>query len=290
MNRALISGLLGVACLIGACADDRPTTRVSAAAAIPPPPALGNFPPESTTRNEDEEDQSAQPRSQVAGPLGENPAVVFEAFQNDVAACQRLIELMRADAAFANAVDQAIDGDRGTPLATVLRGTRAGSSKEIRHLIDHLDSIRVGHSASGEPFAAAVLPSRAVYCAPSRDRLAAIERLGPTPQAWRVREYFLTGALRAVRMPWDPQSPGSLPFESLLAEAESAARLYRGNERAALEGWLAGAISHLLREQARIQAIDSTEARQQEGVVSAWIAMLEGIRSIRTDRTVAALP
>ncbi len=290
MRRALAALLIVVPCLLAGCADDRPATRATASAATAPAPEVGNFPPEHAARAADQDDDAAASSNQVAGPLGENPAVVLEAFQNDVAACQRLIELMRADTVLANAVDQAIDSDRGSALAAVLRNARAGSSKEIRHLIEHLDSIRVGHSASGEPFAAAVLPSRAVYCTPSRDRLAAIERLGPTPQAWRVREYFLTGALRAVRMPWDTQGAGSLPFESLLDDVESAARLYRGNERAALEGWLASAISHLLREQARIQSIDSTEARQQEGVVSAWIAMLEGIRSIRAERTVAALP
>lgn len=290
MKRVWRALLIVVPCAIVACADDPPSTRPAPSAKVSAPPEIGNFPPEQAARSAESEGSDAAPNNQVAGPLGENPAVVFESFQNDVAACTRLIDLMRSDPAFANAVDQAIDGDRGNTLASVLRNARAGSTKEIRHLIDHLDSIRVGHSAGGEPFAAAVLPARGVYCAPSRDRLAAIERLGATPQAWRVREYFLTGALRAVRMPWDPQASGTQSFESLLAEVESAARLYRGSERAALEGWLAGAISHLLREQARIQLADSTEARQQEGVVSAWIAMLEGIRSIRADRTVAALP
>lgn len=290
MNHRLLALLIVVPCLIGACADDRPVTRPAESASNAPEPEVGNFPPENLARTADRDDNGSPRNNQVAGPLGENPAVVFEAFQNDVAACTRLIDLMRADPTFADAVDRAIDNERGTTLSGVLRSARAGSSKEIRHLIDHLDSIRVGHSASGEPFAAAVLPARNLYCTPSRDRLAAIERLGPTAHAWRVREYFLTGSLRAVRMPGDAQSGGTLPFESLLSDVESAARLYRGTERAALEGWLAGAISHLLREQARIQLTDSTEARQQEGVVSAWIAMLEGIRSIRTDRAMAALP
>lgn len=282
LNRALFVLLVGASCMLGGCADDQPATPRTTAAIPAPPPEVGNFPPESKVADTDDE-----PTTQVAGPLGENPAVVHEAFQNDVAACMRLIDLMRSDTAFANAVDQAVDSDRGEALARVLRNARAGGTKELRHLAANLDTIRVGHSAHGEPFAAAVLPARGVYCSPSRERLAAIERLGPSAPAWRVREYFLTGALRAVRLPWDAPGINGLPFESLLSDVESAARLYRGMERAALEGWIAGAISHLLREQTRIQLSDSTEARQQEGVVSAWIAMLEGIRSIRTEQAMA---
>lgn len=283
LKRALLGVLVGVSSLMGGCADDQPATRRTAAASPTPPPEVGNFPPES----KGDAAEADQTTSQVAGPVGENPAVVFEAFQNDVAACVRLIDLMRSDAVFANAIDQAIDSGRGDGVGDVLRNARIGGTKELRHLAANLDSIRLGHSAHGEPFAAAVLPARGVYCSPSRERLSAIERLGPSAQAWRVREYFLTGTLRAVRMPWDAHNISALSFESLLSDVESAARLYRGMERTALEGWIAGAISHLLREQTRVQLTDSTEARQQEGVVSAWIAMLEGIRSIRTEQAMA---
>lgn len=283
LKQALLGVLVGVSCLLGGCADDQPATRRTAATSLAPPPEIGNFPPEGT----DTAAAADQTTNQVAGPLGENPEIVFEAFQNDVAACVRLIDLMRSDTLFANAIDQAIDSARGDGIGGVLRNARTGGTKELRHLAANLDSIRVGHSAHGEPFAAAVLPARGVYCSPSRERLSAIERLGPSAQAWRVREYFLTGTLRAVRMPWDAHGINALSFESLLSDVESAARLYRGMERAALEGWIAGAISHLLREQTRIQLTDSTEARQQEGVVSAWIAMLEGIRTIRIEQAMS---
>jgi hypothetical protein len=240
---------------------------------LPAPPTIGNFPPDEGTR--------IAGASIVASSGAEGAALILERFRDDLANCARLIDVLRSDARLAGAVERAIaqpDGD----LERVLRDSRAYD--QIRPLVGSREFVRLEVSRLGDPHAAAVLESRAIICAPTRARLSEIEQLGPSAAAWTVREYFLTGTLRAVRMPWAQDAVRGVEFDALRADIEDALRVYRGPLRERLETWLSNAANLLRREQNLAEATpDGQTAEQHRDAVGEWIDLLESLRSIRIE-------
>jgi hypothetical protein len=249
---------------------------------LPSPPAVGNFPPEEGTRIAG----ASNPFSQGAGGVeggSARAALILEHFRVDLTTCAQLIELLRADPRLTDQLEKIIAQPNGD-LDRALRGTRAFEHNEIRTLIANREFVHLKWSRHGDPYAAAVLENRAMTCAPTRARFQEIEQLGPSVPAWTVREYFLTGTLRALRMPWSPAV--GVDFESLRDELEGATRIYRGPLRERLETWLGNAANVLRREQNLAESTpDGQTAEQHRDAVGEWIVLIESLRSIRIEST-----
>ena len=248
--------------------------------ALSSPPAVGNFPPGEETAIA----RASNTASQLPGGGAEEATrvlLILERFREDLANCVRLIDVLRSDARLAAAVERAIEQQDGD-LERALRDTRAYD--QIRTLVGNRGFVQREGSRQGHPHAAAVLESRAITCAPTRARLQEIERFGPTAAAWSVREYFLTGTLRAVRMPWAQNAVRGVDFDALRADVEDALRIYRGPWREPLETWLGNAANVLRREQNLAAATyDGQTTEQHSETVGEWIAVLESLRSIRIE-------
>ncbi len=280
---ALHAGVVMALALTG-CADDskpNPARMQSIARKPPPPPTLGNFPPpdESQARGSASSIRTVDQGTSSAG----NARLILEDFREDLALCARLIEVLRSDVRMADQIEQLLQN----PVADLersLRGTRAYEYKEIRQFIGHRDFVRLEQSPDVDPYAAAVLESRRIICAPTQARLQDIERLGPSPAAWTVREYFLTGMLRAIRMPWSPADSTGVDFEALRDELEASMRIYRGPLRLRVEAWIGNAVNALRREQALAESTpDGRTREEQRQTVGEWIILLESLRSIRIE-------
>lgn len=277
--------LLAMALVLSGCGGgDGATSGQSSAkgrTAIPAPPAVGNFPP-----GEDPLAIAAGDATrtiEVAGPVGANANLILESFREDLAACARLIDVLRSDIRLVDQVEKMIGSADGN-IERMLKGTRAYDQKEVRYLIGNQDFVRLAQSHHGDPYAAAVLENRGLFCAPTRARLQDVERLGPSAAAWTIREYFLTGSLRAIRMPWTLMDGVGVDFDELRDEVEAASRVYRGPHRSRLETWLSNAANTLRREQALAEATPDGRTREQHrGTVGEWIIMLESLRSIRIE-------
>lgn len=271
--------------LAAGCSRDESASEPRARGPIlAPPPEIANFPPPSLRAGESD----GRTTTIVAGPVGADTSAILEAFQDDLSACARLVETLRSDSALANRLERVLGSDTDA-METVLARSRTAETKEMRHLLANLDqAVRVEYRPQGDPYAAAILQNRGIACVPTRARLLEIERLGPSESAWTLREYFLTGSLRGLRMPWSAGE--GVEFDELREEIETAARVHRGPNRPRFEAWLGRAIDHLRREQASAEATtpEAKALERHQGTVSAWIATLEGIRSIRSGPTALA--
>ncbi len=278
---------IAVAFALSGCADD--IERGSARAPItsgkrtpPASPTTGNFPPGAEPlANTAATLSRTMEMTGAAGPMSGNPALVLETFRDDLSLCARLIDALRSDVRLADQVERAVVNPQAD-LERELRGTRAYQRQEFRQLINNLEFVRLEQSHHGDPYAAAVLENRGIICAPTRARLHEIESLGPSVAAWTVREYFLTGSLRGVRMPWTVMDGMSVDFDTLRDEVEASARVYRGPLRHRLEAWLSNAANTLRREQALAESTPDGRTREEHRqTVDEWIIMLESLRSFR---------
>ncbi|MFM9883905.1 MAG: hypothetical protein ACKVQT_12845 [Burkholderiales bacterium] len=273
-----------VALALSGCGGDGATSGEPSAngrTVLPAPPAMANFPPGEEPLAKAAGD--AIRTVEVAGPVGANANLILESFREDLAACARLIDVLRSDIRLVDQMEKVIGNADGN-LERMLKGTRAYDQKDVRYLIGNQDFVRLAQSHHGDPYAAAVLENRGLFCAPTRARLQDIERLGPSAAAWTIREYFLTGSLRAVRMPWTLLDGVGVDFDELRDEVEAASRVYRGAHRTRLETWLSNAANTLRREQALAEATPDGRTREQHrDTVGEWIIMLESLRSIRIE-------
>ncbi len=283
VSLAFHAGVVMALALAGCADDSKPNAaRLQSMARKPPlPPELGNFPPTG-------ESQARVPASSIRTfeletSSGGNPILILENFREDLALCARLIEALRSDVGMADQIEQALQ-DPAADLERSLRGTRAYEHKEIRQFIGNREFFRLEQSPDVDPYAAAVLESRRIVCAPTQARLQDIERLGPSPAAWTVREYFLTGTLRAIRMPWSPADSSRVDFEALRDDIEASMRIYRGPLRLRVEAWISNAANALRREQALAEPTPDGRTREEHWqTVGEWIILLESLRSIRIE-------
>lgn len=202
------------------------------------------------------------------------PAEVLQAFRNDLAVCDALVNTMKADTGFLQAFKSA-DIRRTRSRESLLRESPFAGTPPYEHLIANPQYFFLGVGHPENPFAAAWVPGEPVFCGPSLARLKTVEALGESEEAWTVRQYFLDKLLASLSHPSRENAGGSIDFEYLEPFIREAANRYKGPIRPRFLAWLQQAIAAVQAGRAQIEdGAAGLSAETQHGMLDERIAIL----------------
>lgn len=196
-------------------------------------------------------------------------------FQRDIKACEAVVKLMARDKPF---IDDFVDADHRSEHKFVwfLRASPFASRSEYEYIIRNAQYFDIDVSFDGDPLSVAVVDGTGIYCAPTLERLKAVEALGESNEAWGVREFFLDKWLASLYPPGNEMLGWGIDFSELSREITEASRLYKTTERQNFVRWLAKATTAV--EKMRNGIVDGSaglSADQQNADIDKWISFLK---------------
>ena len=205
-----------------------------------------------------------QPSARAAG-INDAAAKIRSAFQRDLAMCGGIIKRIGTDRDFVDAFLSA--GDReAKSLAGLIRKSPYAQTPEYVYLLSNPDTIDVGVSYHGHPWAVAWVENEAIYCAPTLERMQDIEALGESAEAWQVREFFLDKALQySESSGGDTSDANKIKQGEFQTLVQQASQRYTGEQRPQFIAWTRKAIDIIERQRSE-ETVDAPAGSALAGI------------------------
>ncbi|WP_334187289.1 hypothetical protein [Noviherbaspirillum sp.] len=191
-----------------------------------------------------------------AATINDAAARIRHAFQRDLAMCGDIIKRIGADRGFIDAFLSA--GNReAESLAGLIQKSPHAQTPEYTYLLRNPDTIDVGVSYHGHPWAVAWVENEAIYCAPTLERMQDIEALGESADGWQVREFFLDKALQhSESSGGDTSDANKIKQGEFQTLVQQASQRYTGEQRPLFLAWTRKAIDTIERQR-REETVDA---------------------------------
>lgn len=198
---------------------------------------------------ETNQDQSATNKS-VSAVVAEQSALqnmsatqIFAAFQKDISVCISAMNTFETDHAFVLEFGNA-EKRASKPLEDFLRHASFAKAGDIQYILANRKYFVIDVTYHGSEFAIAWVKLEPIFCAPTHQRLKEIEMLGESPEAWEIREHFLSRWLADLSPPSDEMDFYPEQYEGFNRFVMEAAKLYSSSHRPKFLAWVKKAIEH----------------------------------------------
>ncbi len=177
-------------------------------------------------------------------PPAKTAADVLARFEAEMKACTSLVRVLESDRAFVESF-QSAQVRSAQPVEALLRKSAVARSPEVAYFLSHGKYMELGVDFHGDPWAVAWVSKEPIFCAPTFERLAEVEAMGESGEAWRIRLFFLDKALEHLSPPWDEGAGTMVEFDHFKTFVLEVSKLYTGPQKATFQAWGEKAIQTL---------------------------------------------
>lgn len=202
---------------------------------------------------------------------------IYNDFLYEKTVCQNFVTTIAKDEKFIKTFENLDYREResGKRVFEMLSQSKVAKDDIIQYVLRNRKYFLIDVDFHGGPGMTYVKDSP-IFCAQTDKRLKEIENLGPSEQAWKVREYYLNFDLKnllQIGMPWSEGGGVSYDFNTLMAEVDKAKKLYSQQFKEPLKGWVQKA-STQLKEKSLDPASEQHPNEQQLKEIESWIIEL----------------
>lgn len=170
-------------------------------------------------------------------------AEIFAAFKKDISVCESAAKTLKMDTAFIDSYSDAFRRESKS-LESFLREAGSAKSGDIQYILANLKYFQMNVCFDDCDSVVARVENEGIFCDVSQQRLADIESLGESSQAWEVREFFLSKNLTDLRSPSDDMGFYETQYDSFNQFVTDTSKRYIA-QRPQFLAWVKKAIEHL---------------------------------------------